>query len=166
MNTTSAHSARPADDHENSRSAGRTYLRRPGLRITDRWFVITGQRFEVSELRSPRTVRGAYDSIVVTTSGIAGAVLVVIAVSARLFDAAAWLGAGVVAAVPVGLAVITWRRHPRPYELWAEYRGVWVRLFGCPDEKTFGHVSRALIRAREAQLPEPPDETGVFRPAA
>jgi len=43
----------------------------------------------------------------------------------------------------------TWRLRPRTFEIWAEYDGVVVRIYQSTDEKTFGHVCRALIRARE-----------------
>lgn len=43
----------------------------------------------------------------------------------------------------------TWRLRPRSFEIWAEYNGVVVRIYESADEKTFGHVRRALIRARE-----------------
>jgi len=42
-----------------------------------------------------------------------------------------------------------WRLRPRAFEIWAEYDGVVVRIYHSTDEKTFGHVCRALIRARE-----------------
>jgi len=45
----------------------------------------------------------------------------------------------------------TWRFRPRSFEIWAEYNGVVVRIYESADEKTFGHVCRALIRAREPE---------------
>jgi len=45
----------------------------------------------------------------------------------------------------------TWRLRPRSFEIWAEYNGVVVRIYHSADEKTFGHVCRALIRAREPE---------------
>jgi hypothetical protein len=45
---------------------------------------------------------------------------------------------------------VTWRFRPRSFEIWAEYNGVVVRIYESADEKTFGHVCRALIRARDS----------------
>jgi hypothetical protein len=170
VNPTPANFPLPAND-DGSWPVGRTYLRQPGMQITDRWFVITGQRYEVSQLRSARTIRGAYDPTVATTAAIAGAALLAVLVSAHVFksEPAVWLGAAVLALIPASVAVAAWRLHPRPFELWADYRGVPVRLFGCPDEKTYGHVTRALIRAQEAQRPQRPllpQDTRVHPPAA
>jgi hypothetical protein len=39
--------------------------------------------------------------------------------------------------------------RPTLYELWAFFRGHWVRLFRTSDAKEFGQVARALARARE-----------------
>jgi hypothetical protein len=35
------------------------------------------------------------------------------------------------------------------FELWARYRGALVCLFGTADERSFGQVKRALVRALE-----------------
>lgn len=42
-----------------------------------------------------------------------------------------------------------WRAGPRSYELWANYRGVPVRLCWTYDETSFGQIKRALLRSVE-----------------
>jgi hypothetical protein len=167
VNTTPANFALPGREVDGSWPARRTYLRQSGLQITGRWFITDVQRYDVSELDALWTVRGAHHPMVATIGVGAGAAAVVIVVGASFLSdqPVVWLAAAVSALVPVGLAIVYWRWHPRPYELWAEYRGRQVRLFGCADEKTYGHVCRALIRAREAQPPGQPMDATV-RPAA
>jgi hypothetical protein len=167
VNTTPGHFALPAREDRSPWPARRTYLRQSGVQITGRWFLTDVQRYDVFELDALSTVRGAHDPMVATIGAGAGATMVVIVVGASFLSdqPVVWLAAAVLALVLVGLAVAYWRFHPRPYQLWAEYHGRPVRLFGCPDEKTYGHVCRALIRAREAQPPAAPTEETVL-PAA
>jgi hypothetical protein len=67
--------------------------------------------------------------------------------------------------VPIGVAAVMARVRPRPYELWARYHDEVVQLFCSTEEKTFGHVCRALIRARERGVDEEVDER-QYLPAA
>jgi hypothetical protein len=63
---------------------------------------------------------------------------------------------------------VTWRFKPRSFEIWAVYNGIVVRIYESTDEKTFGHVRRALIRARELGEAEEDerDERHEYVPAA
>jgi hypothetical protein len=45
--------------------------------------------------------------------------------------------------------VLNSRLRNRLFELWAQFDGRTVRLFYCHNEREFGQVCRALVRARE-----------------
>jgi hypothetical protein len=45
--------------------------------------------------------------------------------------------------------VLNSRLRHRLFELWAQFDGRTVRLFSCHNEREFGQVCRALVRARE-----------------
>lgn len=134
-----------------------TLLRQPGILVTDRWFVVGSRRYEVNALSHLRTVRGPHDSLTikaVVTTGVVlaglGAVLTASTSGAGQpirYGALPALGAALL--VPAVLAVVGSRLRPRPYELWGEYHGLTVQLFYSADERQYGQVCRALVRARE-----------------
>jgi hypothetical protein len=72
-----------------------------------------------------------------------------------------WLAMAAIGILPAGLAIGAWRLCPPSYQLWADYHGSTVLLFASNDERIFGHVCRALIRAREHRPPEPPYQDAV-----
>jgi Family of unknown function (DUF6232) len=146
-------------------STHRIFYRSTEVAVTDQWFITPDRTFTVAHLYDLRMARGRFDPVVVGTS--LAAVVVLVAVGASLFemDPVAWPGMIAVAMIPVSVAAVTWRVRPRPFELWAEYRGEVVQLFRSPAEKTFGHVCRALIRARERGVDEEVDER-QYLPAA
>jgi Family of unknown function (DUF6232) len=135
------------------RPFARIYYEHGDVQVTGGWFVTAGGRYAVPELRRLRGGRGAWPPVVRVTGAVAGLVLFAVVVGFPFYrDApAAWLGVAVVALVPIGLAGAASRLYRRPYELWAEYRGATVIVFATVDEKEYGHVTRALIRAREAR---------------
>ena len=145
--------------------AHRTFYRSTEVAVTDQWFATPDRTFTVAHLYDVRVARGAFDPIVVGTS--LAAVVALVAVGASLFELPplAWPGMIVIGIVPIGVAAVTARVRPRPYELWARYRGEVVQLFCSTEEKTFGHVCRALIRARERGVEEEVDER-QYLPAA
>src|SRR5262249_31749467 len=129
--------------------AHRTYYRSTEVSVTDQWFATPDRTYTVAHLDNLRMARGAFDPVVAGTSLAAVIVMVAAGVSMFELQPIAWPGMVAVAMAPVSVAALTWRLRPRPFELWAEYRGEMVRLFSSTEEKTFGHVCRALIRARE-----------------
>jgi hypothetical protein len=133
--------------------------------VTDQRFATRGRTFTVAHLHDVRVARGSFDPVVVGTT--LAAVVVLVAVGASLFEMPpmAWPAMIVIATIPVSAAAVTYRLRPRPFELWAEYRGEMVQLFRSAEEKTFGHVCRALIRARERGFEEEVDER-QYLPAA
>ena len=164
MNATRGYPPNGQDEFDRHHSIEHTYYNHDGVTVTDRWLTITGHRYDVSALDELRTVRGAYQAMVTATAGLAGVVIFAVIVSLPFYyaETAAWLGVLAVAIVPVVTAIVAWRTQPRPYELWADYRGRPVRLLRVPDEKTYGHVCRALIRAREAH----PEQARVLPPGS
>ncbi len=138
---------------EPARPDERTYYRQFGVQVTARWLVVGPRRYALAELGDLWTVRGSLGPAVRGARWVtwaAAAVLFAVVVSFPLFppDSVAWLGAIVVSMIVCGLAALR-LLQPRPYEMWAQYRGEEVRIYRAADEKTYGHVCRALIRARE-----------------
>jgi Family of unknown function (DUF6232) len=125
------------------------HLSLPGIRVTDKWFVVGQRRFDVTELQNLRTVRGPHHPMVLRT-GICA--MIGVALIGLFFQQLPALGtAGAVAAVLLLGAVaqvINWR-NPRSYEMWAEYRGLTIQLYYSDSERRYQAVCRALIRARE-----------------
>jgi hypothetical protein len=146
-------------------STHRFYYRSADIAVTDRWFVNSRRAYNVTQLGNLRMARGAYDPMVVGTAVIAVVILVAGTASLLQIRPAAWPVVIGIALIPVSVAVATWRLRSRPFELWAEYQGEAVQLFTSTDEKIFGHVCRALIRARESGNGEGAAEPQVL-PAA
>ena len=51
--------------------------------------------------------------------------------------------------MPIALVSFGHRMRPRAYELWGDYRGMTVLLFSSDEEREYGQVTRALLRAQE-----------------
>lgn len=125
------------------------------FRITGRWFVVGGRRYDMTELSHLRTVRGPHDAPTVKAMVVLGAILaalVGVMVASRVgspiqLSAVPALGAALL--LPLVLASVGYRMRPRPYQLWAEYRGLTVQLFHSDSEREYNQVCRALVRARE-----------------
>jgi hypothetical protein len=128
----------------------------PGILVTVEVFRVGSRRYPVRELSALRTARGTQDPFAVRVLALGGGALVAvgagITVSRQSADVgtASYLAMGAAAFVPVVMAMLGSRVRPRPYELWGDYRGVSTLLFRCPDERRYGQVTRALVRAREA----------------
>jgi hypothetical protein len=136
-------------------SPNRALFARPGLVVTWDLLYINDKQYEIAELHDvvkvPRPV-SATVTTVVAVSGLEGAgFLAVLAAQGRWWIPmvaapavlVAVLGAGVVAA-----------RRPRLWQLRAVYRRRPVLLWSTRDERQFGQVSRAILRAIEV-LPLP-----------
>ena len=128
---------------------------KPGIVVTDQWFVVAGYRYPVSELSNLRIGRGTRHPL--TVRAMVVAVVVLLGVGAALgltgdptdLPGATYLALAAALVAPFVLAVVGDRLRPRPYELWADYYGITVRLFYSDNEQQFGQVTRALIRAKE-----------------
>ncbi|MDG4789488.1 DUF6232 family protein [Micromonospora sp. WMMD1102] len=148
--------------------------RAPGVRITNEAFIVAGRKFSLSELTHLQTARGPHDRLTLRAVLVTAAVLVGIGVALGYtgdlyrLPASTYAGLGLAAFVPVGLALAGNRWRPPAYELWGRYRGEMVLLFSSDHERQFGHVTRSLIRAREAArlggLAYPPASDTPYEP--
>ncbi|MGI5215067.1 DUF6232 family protein [Plantactinospora sp. CA-290183] len=129
--------------------------RQPGIHITTEAFTVAGRRFSIAELTQLHTARGPHDPLTIRAVAVTAAVLVGIGVALGYtgdlyaFPATTYVGLGLTAFVPMGLAAVGHRWRPPAYELWGRYQGSMVLLFSSDHERQFGQVTRALIRARE-----------------
>jgi len=128
-----------------------TFYRTARVVVTaDRLIVETPVRqvHELRHLHNLRTVKRRVNPLVLSAS-ISAAVLAAAAVAMwQALPTASVVAAGA-AVVSIGLAVAWSRRRPRQLELWADYRDVPLLVFATPDEREFGQVCRAVVRALE-----------------
>lgn len=133
----------------------RTYYQAASVRVTDRWLTVGDDRYAIAELHDLRTARGPRDRLVLGAIVVAGSVAVLGAVGMPyLHTMLAWAGVALFATLMACLAATTVRIRNRHYELWAAYRGADVLLLRTSDERAYGAITRALIRAREATPPD------------
>ncbi|HWG97915.1 MAG TPA: DUF6232 family protein [Pilimelia sp.] len=136
------------------RPSGLLY-KQPGIIVTDRWFVVAGYRYPVTELTNLRMGRGSRHPLAVRASVVSTIVLLGIGSALGLtgdptdLPAGSYLAIFSAALAPFLLVSVGERLRPRPYELWADYFGITVRLFLSDSEQQFGQVARALLRAKE-----------------
>jgi hypothetical protein len=125
------------------------HLNLPGIRVTDKWFVVGQRRFDVTELQNLRTVRGPLHPMVLRAAVGALAGVALIGVFFQQLQPMGVTGAiTAVVLLAVIAQAINWR-NPRSYEMWAEYRGLTIQLYYSDSERRYQAVCRALIRARE-----------------
>ncbi|MCW6009009.1 hypothetical protein K1W54_31375 [Micromonospora sp. CPCC 205371] len=118
--------------------------------------MVAGRRYPVCELHNLRTARGPADqltirSVTVTAIMLAG-VGITLGMTTELnhLSAQAYLALTAVAFVPFLVATIGHRLRPRAYELWGEFHGLTMLLFTSDQQRQYGQVTRALLRAKEA----------------
>jgi hypothetical protein len=127
----------------------RTFYRDGGVWITDRWLTVNGRRYAVADLRNLRAVRVPADS---AAASVGMACVVAIAMTAFMGfagDPILLIGSPLLAAVPIGIAIVAWRLRRRAFELYADYEGAEVQVLRAPDQWRFNQMCRALMRARE-----------------
>ncbi|MEU8183776.1 DUF6232 family protein [Micromonospora sp. NPDC049044] len=118
-------------------------------------FTVGRTSYRIADLTHLRTTRGPHDRIavraVIITASMLGGVGLLLGFTGGLqrLTAGAYLILGAVLLLPAALAVVGDRWRPPPHELWGWYGGVEVLLFSADDERQFGQVTRALLRARE-----------------
>lgn len=114
------------------------------------------RRYRVSALSRLRTARGSDAPVTAAMVVLTAAVLAAVGVAVSLGrnpvgpSRETYLVLLAAALVPASIAVYGRLRARRRHELWAEHRGETVLLFQCRDEREFGQVTRALLRAHEA----------------
>jgi hypothetical protein len=116
--------------------------------VTDRWLVVGGRRYSIYELINLRAARGRRDPLAIRAGIVAGMVAAAIVITGGYLDVTGWIGAGAVLLAPLSLVAFGLRR-PRPYELWADYRGMTVQVFSGLDPERFNQICRALLRVQE-----------------
>ncbi|WP_406072411.1 DUF6232 family protein [Micromonospora sp. NBC_01638] len=128
---------------------------RPGIIVTVDRFTVGRTSYWVADLTHLRTARGPHDRIAVRavaiTATMLGGVGLLLGFTGGLqhLTAGAYLILGAVFLIPAALALVGDRWRPPPYELWGWYQGAEALLFSADDERQFGQVTRALLRARE-----------------
>ncbi|MEU7586306.1 DUF6232 family protein [Micromonospora sp. NPDC049230] len=128
---------------------------RPGIIVTVDRFTVGRTSYRVADLTHLRTTRGPHDRIAVRavaiTAGMIGGVGLLLGFTGGLqhLTAGAYLILGAVFLLPGALALVGDRWRPPPHELWGWYGGAETLLFSADDERQFGQVTRALLRARE-----------------
>jgi hypothetical protein len=145
----------------------------PGILVTRDWFVVGGRRFPVGELHHLHTARGPAHQLTVRSVTVTAIVLAAIGITLGMttelnhLSAQTYLALTAVAFVPFLVATIGHRLRPRAYELWGEFRGMTVLLFSSDEERQYGQVTRALLRAQEASrlggLAEPLVSMNIWR---
>ncbi|MEJ3744616.1 DUF6232 family protein [Actinomycetes bacterium KLBMP 9797] len=141
--------------------------------MTSDWFVVAGRRFPVGELRNLRTARGPHDRLTIRSVTLTAVVLagigLVLGMTTELnhLGAQTYLALTAVAFVPFLVATAAHRIRPRAYELWGDFHGLTVLLFSSDEERQYGQVTRALVRAQEGQrlgsLSEPVASMNMWR---
>jgi Family of unknown function (DUF6232) len=127
-----------------------------GVRVTDAFLVVGERAYQIRELRRLRVQRGSMQTTlravvaVVLVETVVAAVALAGVVSAAGPSAAAYVFGGAHALASTVLIGLAWLRWPTPDELWAEYRGQFIRLYGTPDQFELGKVRRAVERAMVA----------------
>lgn len=140
--------------HATGRPSGRLYHRADVLVSYDT-FEVSGQRYRVVGLRNLRTARGEAPG-----SGwmvvLSGAVLAAFGVAASFGRHPSGPGTSTYAVLALAISGPTvvglYGRHRarRSHQLWGEYFGETRLLYADTDEREFGRVTRALLRACEA----------------
>jgi hypothetical protein len=136
------------------------FYRGHAVRITHEVFEwrLAGRRsFVIRELFGVCISRGTTRSLVVLlptmnvcSKGLAGPAVVLTAVGGPVLGRPPLSAAALVVVLASALMWLGSRvTDPRPYQLWAWYRGDWVCLYQDFDSLVFGQVSRGLMRALE-----------------
>jgi hypothetical protein len=133
--------------------------RRAGVLVTYEMLIVGDRRYGTAGLSGLRVGRCSRNPVTAWVAVLAGAVFAAVGVGVSLGLRSGGPGsvtyAVLAAAVAVPTLVVLYAGHRarRSHELWGEYHGRTVLLFTSTDEREFGQVTRALLRAREAHLP-------------
>lgn len=136
------------------------YYRGRCARITHEVFVVhcpTYQQFALEELAHLRVIEQEADSPTINavrtgSTSVAGAVATALAAGplfgAQVYDSPVMM-VGLLSALLLSLTArgACWRLAQVRQLLVATYRGRWITLFQSTDEREFGQVRRALVRA-------------------
>jgi len=131
--------------------APRIFYNHNGIAVTDRNFIDAGVTFDLARLSNIVKERGGRHPGVNVS-------LVIAVVEAALAGPFAGLSRSAVPLAITALAILIpclvagycCKRWPPAFQLHADYRGEPTVLFRTADEREFGQVSRALVRALDA----------------
>lgn len=130
--------------------------RRGGILVTYDVLEVAGRSYSVSNLRNLRTSRGGASPVTWWMVVLSGSVLAAFGVALSFGRKPAgpspltYAVLVCAAAAPVAVALCLRRRARRSHELWGDYQGGTHLLYAATDEREFGRVTRALVRACEA----------------
>jgi hypothetical protein len=124
---------------------GPTYYLDRQIRVTQRRLYVENSELVVAELDNVGTDRETCPASGVVAGALAAVSVIVLAAAVASGATMLAMVAGVAVVAGTPMAVLTWRG--RPYQLWATYHGVDVRLYRCHDQVQFGKVTRAIMRA-------------------
>lgn len=133
--------------------------RRAGVFVTYEALVVGDRRYAIAGLSGLRVGRCSRSPVTVWGAVLAGALFAAVGVGVSLAlrpgapSSVTYAVLAVAVAVPALAVLYAGRRARRSHELWGEHHGRTVLLFASTDEREFGQVTRALMRAREARLP-------------
>lgn len=131
------------------------YYRGPCVLITHQVFRVLHPRsraYAIRDLSNVYVVEERGPSLVPVTlgsSGLAGVAAVVVATSGLDLPPLLAVAGGTLLLMTAALAGACVRIRAHRYELRALHRGALVVLFAATDEREFGQVKRALVRALE-----------------
>ena len=155
MNATRPHTYRPMTAPSVDPGRGAPLYRQPGILVTNEAFVIAGRRFPIRDLSNLRTARGPQDRLTMRSVLVAVGALAVVGLALGATGdftnrgPIVYLVLCAAAFVPIALVGIGRRLRPRPWELWGDFRGMTVLLFSSDEERQYGQVTRAILRAQE-----------------
>ena len=123
-----------------------TYFTSDTVVVTDRYLVLHQRRYAIGDLHQFAVTRGPCRASFGRAGGVGVAGMGVLAGTS--FGPWPTVAAGfVLGALALVVVLLRWSNH-RPYELWAQYQGLTVKVYACPDRRTFTHLCRALLLAR------------------
>jgi hypothetical protein len=134
-----------------------TFYRGPYARITHKVFEVyrqDGRLFVIRDLKRVFVVPGGtghQGAVRICSGGISGAAAVIVALG-RTVNVWPVIVLAAVALFASGVALgASTSTRARPHQLWGSYRGRLTCLFESTDERTFGQVRRALLRALQSR---------------
>jgi hypothetical protein len=148
--------ARPAPMFVAVSRAATPLYRHAGVLVTYDLLEVNGHRYRVAGLRRLRTARSSRRTVTGATAVLAGAVLaaVGIGISFGLHPGGpgplTYAVLAAAALLPTTAVLAAGRRARRSHELWGDHGGTTTLLYASTDEREFGQVTRAVMRACEA----------------
>ncbi len=132
--------------HDKSPRQPTTYFASDSVVVTDQYLMLHQRQYAIEELHQLGITRGPCRASFGKASSIGMACMGLMAGSS--FGSWPAVSAGfVLGAVVIVVVLLRWSTQ-RPYELWAQYQGLSVKVYSCSDRHTFARLCRALLLAR------------------